>query len=76
LVQFRSRLSVLFEWGWAYFTFHRRSRVILEVPGAQPLAKLSKLQGTRKRVPLTVVSDENEATTAAAVPPPKAASTS
>jgi NADH:ubiquinone reductase (H+-translocating) len=56
LVQFRSRLAVLSEWGWAYFTHQRRSRVILEVPGAQPLAKLSKLEGTRKRVPLTVVS--------------------
>lgn len=32
LVEFRRRLAVLFEWGWAYFTWQRRSRVILEVP--------------------------------------------
>jgi NADH dehydrogenase len=32
LVEFRSRLSVLMEWAFAYFTWQRRSRVILEVP--------------------------------------------
>jgi NADH dehydrogenase len=32
LVEFRRRLAVLVEWGWAYFTWQRRSRVILEVP--------------------------------------------
>ncbi len=32
LVEFRRRLAVLFEWAWAYFTWQRRSRVILEVP--------------------------------------------
>lgn len=32
LVDFRSRLSVLVEWAFAYFTWQRRSRVILEVP--------------------------------------------
>ncbi|MFT3927725.1 MAG: NAD(P)/FAD-dependent oxidoreductase [Myxococcales bacterium] len=32
LVEFRSRLAVLVEWAWAYFTWQRRSRVILEVP--------------------------------------------
>jgi NADH dehydrogenase len=32
LVEFRSRLSVLMEWAFAYFTWERRSRVILEVP--------------------------------------------
>jgi NADH dehydrogenase len=32
LVEFRSRIAVLFEWAWAYFTWQRRSRVILEVP--------------------------------------------
>ncbi len=32
LVEFRSRIAVLFEWAWAYFTWSRRSRVILEVP--------------------------------------------
>lgn len=32
LVDFRRRLTVVFEWGWAYFTWQRRSRVILETP--------------------------------------------
>jgi len=32
LVEFRSRMSVLMEWAFAYFTWQRRSRVILEVP--------------------------------------------
>jgi NADH dehydrogenase len=32
LVGFRSRLSVLIEWAFAYFTWQRRSRVILEIP--------------------------------------------
>jgi NADH:ubiquinone reductase (H+-translocating) len=32
LVGYRSRFAVLLEWGWAYFTWQRRSRVILEVP--------------------------------------------
>ncbi|HEY6880427.1 MAG TPA: NAD(P)/FAD-dependent oxidoreductase [Polyangiales bacterium] len=32
LVEFRSRIAVIFEWAWAYFTWSRRSRVILEVP--------------------------------------------
>jgi NADH dehydrogenase len=32
LVEFRSRLSVLMEWAFAYFTWQRRSRVILEIP--------------------------------------------
>jgi NADH dehydrogenase len=32
LVGFRHRIGVLFEWAWAYFTWQRRSRVILEVP--------------------------------------------
>jgi NADH dehydrogenase len=32
LVEFRRRLAVLTEWAWAYFTWQRRSRVILEVP--------------------------------------------
>ena len=36
LVGFRSRISVLFEWAFAYFTWRRRSRVILEVPSAPP----------------------------------------
>jgi NADH dehydrogenase len=32
LVDYRRRALVLFEWAWAYFTWQRRSRVILEVP--------------------------------------------
>jgi len=35
LVGFRSRLSVLLEWAFSYFTWKRRSRVILEVPQEQ-----------------------------------------
>jgi NADH:ubiquinone reductase (H+-translocating) len=34
LVDFRRRLAVLFEWGWAYLSWQRSSRVILEVPVA------------------------------------------
>jgi len=34
LVGYRSRLSVVSEWAFAYFTWNRRSRVILEVPTA------------------------------------------
>jgi NADH:ubiquinone reductase (H+-translocating) len=37
LVGYRSRVSVLTEWAFAYFTWQRRSRVILEVP-TQPAA--------------------------------------
>jgi NADH:ubiquinone reductase (H+-translocating) len=32
LVGYRSRLAVVMEWAFAYFTWQRRSRVILEVP--------------------------------------------
>ena len=32
LVDYKRRVLVLVEWGWAYFTWQRRSRVILEVP--------------------------------------------
>jgi NADH dehydrogenase len=38
LVEFRSRIAVLFEWAWAYFTWSRRSRVILEVPRERVMA--------------------------------------
>lgn len=41
LVGFRSRLSVLIEWAFSYFTWQRRSRVILEVPSEPPSAKPS-----------------------------------
>ena len=36
LVGFRSRLAVLIEWAFSYFTWQRRSRLILEVPSAPP----------------------------------------
>jgi NADH dehydrogenase len=55
LVQHRSRIAVLFEWGWAYFTFQRRSRVIMELPTPLPAARLTQRDGLRKRVPLTVL---------------------
>ncbi len=32
LVEFRNRVGVLFEWGWAYLTWQRGSRVIVDVP--------------------------------------------
>ena len=41
LVDFRSRMGVLFEWAWAYFTWQRGSRVILEVPSEPPTARPS-----------------------------------
>lgn len=44
LVQHRSRIAVLFEWGWAYFTFQRRSRVIMELPAPLPAAKRQSLR--------------------------------
>jgi NADH:ubiquinone reductase (H+-translocating) len=53
LVGYRSRVSVLTEWASAYFTWHRRSRVILEVPSEMaPLARPSML-GNVIRIPLT-----------------------
>jgi NADH dehydrogenase len=30
LVDFRNRLAVLFEWSWAYFSYNRSARIILE----------------------------------------------
>lgn len=36
LVDFKGRVAVFFEWAWAYFTWQRRSRVILEVPSELP----------------------------------------
>jgi NADH dehydrogenase len=32
LVDHKRKISVFFEWAWAYFTWQRRSRVILEIP--------------------------------------------
>jgi NADH dehydrogenase len=42
LVEFRRRLEVLFEWAWAYLTWHRGSRVIVDVPdNSRPIATLA-----------------------------------
>jgi len=38
LIGFRNRLVVLFEWAWAYFTYQRSARVILDVPSGRPPA--------------------------------------
>ena len=32
LIGFRNRFVVLFEWAWAYFTYQRSARIILEDP--------------------------------------------
>jgi NADH:ubiquinone reductase (H+-translocating) len=58
LVEFRSRIAVIFEWAWAYFTWSRRSRVILEVPRERanapgisvppPVPRAAALTGARK----------------------------
>jgi NADH dehydrogenase len=39
LVEFRTRVAVLVEWAWAYFSWQRRSRVILEVPQERPVPR-------------------------------------
>jgi NADH dehydrogenase len=36
LVEVRRRLQVLSEWAWAYVTWHRGSRLIVDVPSDQP----------------------------------------
>lgn len=36
LVEFRSRFAVLFDWAYAYLTWQRSSRVILELPANEP----------------------------------------
>ena len=45
LVCFRNRLAVLLEWASSYFTWHRRSRVILEVPTAPAAAAKPSMVG-------------------------------
>jgi NADH dehydrogenase len=47
LIGFRSRLAVLIEWALAYFTWKRRSRVILEAPGVPPPAMIVPMPGVR-----------------------------
>ena len=40
LIGFRNRIAVLFEWTWAYLTFQRSARVILDRPvGREPRSK-------------------------------------
>jgi NADH dehydrogenase len=34
LIGFRNRLMVLVDWAWAYWTFQRHARVVVEVPPA------------------------------------------
>jgi NADH dehydrogenase len=51
LVDFRRRFAVLVEWAWAYLSWQRRSRVILEVP-VEPLdARISSYQTSRASSP-------------------------
>jgi NADH dehydrogenase len=38
LIGFRNRFVVMFEWAWAYFTYQRSARVILEPQGESPPA--------------------------------------
>src|SRR5450432_787657 len=45
LVGFRSRIAVLMEWALSYFTWQRRSRVILEVPSAPAAAAAPSVVG-------------------------------
>jgi len=55
LVGFRSRLAVLVEWAFSYFTWQRRSRVILEVPSEKPeLAKPSVVGSVLRIDPASV----------------------
>jgi NADH dehydrogenase len=51
LVGYRSRLSVLMEWAFAYFTWGRRSRVILEVPTAPTPVAPPSMVGKVVRIP-------------------------
>jgi NADH dehydrogenase len=50
LVDFRSRFAVLVEWAFAYFTWQRRSRVILEVPTEPPTLGRTASVGQAVRV--------------------------
>jgi NADH dehydrogenase len=66
LVGYRSRIAVVFEWGWAYFTWQRRSRVILEVP--KELTSVVQSDGAlRKRATLTALPTPPTPIDAAAV---------
>lgn len=41
LIGFRNRLMVLTDWAWAYLTFQRHARVLVERPSPQPAATAS-----------------------------------
>lgn len=47
LVEFRNRLMVLLEWAWAYFTFQRSARIILD-------SSAPKFAGAKRAAPLSV----------------------
>lgn len=55
LVEFRNRIAVLLEWAYAYLTWARSSRVILEAPAApaadRPLLRASIPEIARPRAP-------------------------
>ena len=57
LVSFRSRLSVLLEWGFSYFTWHRRSRLILEVPSVPPSVSKPSMVGQVLRLAEPKIND-------------------
>jgi NADH dehydrogenase len=71
LVGYRSRIAVLFEWGWAYFTWQRRSRVILEVP--KELTRAASDNVIRRPADVIPVRAKPEATAHEAAPPLAAA---
>jgi NADH dehydrogenase len=60
LVSYRGRIAVLIEWAFSYFTWQRRSRVILEVPAQPPAFSAPSAVGKVLRVaeaaPPSVVS--------------------
>lgn len=47
LVEFRNRIGVMFEWAWAYLTWQRGSRVIVDVPvdAGEPLMAANPVNG-------------------------------
>jgi NADH dehydrogenase len=49
LVGFRNRVGVLFEWAWAYLTWQRGSRVIVDVPIGGELSQAVGTTGSRLR---------------------------
>jgi NADH dehydrogenase len=71
LVGYRSRISVLMEWAFSYFTWGRRSRVILEVPTAPPSVAPPSMVGKMVRLPATPAAPPPASK---AAPPPVAKS--